>query len=71
MLEQKVRTVLPYPIIGNVIVVAIILLRHYLSESKKESRNNKFRFNYNPNNPNNYNVCPKCDINTVSLQNII
>jgi len=39
--------VLLYTIIGAVITVGIILLRYYLSERKKEPRNNKFCFNCN------------------------
>jgi len=68
MWEQKVRTILPCTIIGNVIAVGIILFMHYLSERKKEPRNNKFCFNCNLNCPNNYNACLKCGINKITIK---
>jgi rRNA maturation endonuclease Nob1 len=54
--------VILYAIIGAVTTVGIILLRYYLEERKKESKNNKFCYNCNLNFPNNYDVCPKCGL---------
>jgi len=54
--------VLLHIIVGGAITVGIILLRYYLLERKKESKNNKHCFNCNLDFPNNHTVCPRCGL---------